>query len=185
MTWIKATLIVSADANANADANVTAQNSEIDAPDPEMVCRFRCGDCLLKSTKSTLLMKLVSILYKKGRRILTIIENIIKASPEQINYRNELGYTALMIACGYSTRHTIKCVELLLQSGANPNLQNNCGETALMLASRSYSANVSPALITLLLQHGADVNIVDNNKNSALSNARACNFISRMYKNIN
>uniref|UniRef100_A0A1X7T6E9 Uncharacterized protein n=1 Tax=Amphimedon queenslandica TaxID=400682 RepID=A0A1X7T6E9_AMPQE len=68
-----------------------------------------------------------------------------------IDYRNEGGMTALMIAC-YNIHHQV--VELLLKGGADVNIQDNNGWTALMIA----STNGHFQIVELLLK-SADVNI--------------------------
>jgi ankyrin repeat protein len=56
----------------------------------------------------------------------------------------------------------------LLRRGARVNMQNNSGQTALMLASRS--GNI--AAVGLLLKKGGDAAVVDFEKKSALDYAR-------------
>ncbi|GAF96898.1 unnamed protein product, partial [marine sediment metagenome] len=70
----------------------------------------------------------------------------------RINHSME---TALMIVPRFKC---IKTVELLLSYGADPNIQNINGQTALMLANMfSCTDNV----IDMLLKYGAYVDIVD------------------------
>ena len=56
------------------------------------------------------------------------------------------GYTALMLAVD---RGFIKCVEILLQHGANKNITNFKGETALDIAIRSSPSTYDPIMILL------------------------------------
>ena len=49
-----------------------------------------------------------------------------------MNTQNSDGYTAL-IRAGWKGR--LECVDVLITAGADVNIQNKCGETALMLAS--------------------------------------------------
>lgn len=60
------------------------------------------------------------------------------------------GTTALMIAC-QERKHSL--VKLLLQAGANPNLQDRIGRTALMFAAE----NGDLPIIKALLDAGADI----------------------------
>src|ERR1043165_1622863 len=63
------------------------------------------------------------------------------------------GTTALLAACAYArTTRDIGAIELLLQRGADPNLVNDQGNDALMMAARH--GLVDAAL--LLLKYGAD-----------------------------
>ena len=55
-------------------------------------------------------------------------------------------------------------VRALLEAGANPNIQNNRGDTALMVA--IYE---DPSLIKLLIGFGADPTILNNNNDNAFS----------------
>lgn len=65
--------------------------------------------------------------------------------------------TSLYIACSY--RRTA-IVQLLLESGADPNARNLRGRTALHNLIREE--NEDPDIWHLLLQHGADVNAADD-----------------------
>lgn len=81
-------------------------------------------------------------------------------NPETINYQNEEGWTALMIAVRNSrTCSTEKTVEILLDNFADPNLQSNDGLTALMIASINSNQSSSPHTVKLLLDYQADVNM--------------------------
>jgi ankyrin repeat protein len=70
-----------------------------------------------------------------------------------LNSKKNRSWTALMEA---SYRGNIKAVQELLDHGADPNLQDEDGDTALMFASlRGYTDMVS----LLLLDHGTDPNL--------------------------
>lgn len=58
-------------------------------------------------------------------------------------------------------------VKLLLDKGANVNLQDDFGNTALHFASQNHSLDIA----RLLLNYKANANIQDNNGNTSLSNA--------------
>ena len=69
---------------------------------------------------------------------------------------NEYGDTPLHIAC---FRRNYEASEILLQSGADPNVQNSRkGETPLHVAVYSGSAEI----VELLLRHGANMDIQNN-----------------------
>jgi ankyrin repeat protein len=79
--------------------------------------------------------------------------------------------TAMMCAAklgsNYGWKAAVDNCEVLIKGGANVNLANTAGETALMLASEA--GNVK--LVSLLLSNGADVNAVNKVGDSALSYA--------------
>ena len=70
------------------------------------------------------------------------------------------GNTPLMEGVG-----SYECVDVLLKAGANINLQNNEGKTALIIAAQ-YGGD--PRVITLLLQNGANAKLEDNTGRTAL-----------------
>lgn len=74
-----------------------------------------------------------------------------------INKKNELGETALMLAC---QRWDTSIVELLLNSGANINQSNRYDQTPLILATQ-VNYNNNSEIIKLLINKGADVDIED------------------------
>jgi len=61
----------------------------------------------------------------------------------------------------------LNIIKLLIKAGADPNIQNNYGETALMIA--NYDDNLD--IVNILLKAGADPNIKDKNGVTALMNA--------------
>lgn len=96
------------------------------------------------------------------------INNTINFKPNNIklNFRND---TPLMVAASI---RSVKCIKLLLDHNANPNLKNSLGMTALMQAiDRNSNTNETKNLIEcvkLLLNAGADVNLQNNDKETAL-----------------
>lgn len=105
--------------------------------------------------KCILMMKTNPSIYKY------IVEHLEK-SPENINYQNKKGLTALMIACA---NQLYSIILLLLKHGSDPNIKDNQGWTALMLAC-NHGTTVDS--IKLLIEKGADVNIVNSRGNTAL-----------------
>ena len=75
-----------------------------------------------------------------------LIENKV-----DVNHQTSDGRTALI---GAATNNNIKTMEILLNSGANPNLQNESGLSALYV-----SASRSAKAVQLLLNHNADPSI--------------------------
>jgi len=75
-----------------------------------------------------------------------------------VRRRTTQGSTALMEAC----LHKFLLIEItLLEAGADPNIQDEYGRTALMMAS-------TPKMIDKLLEYGADVNLQNNEGDTAL-----------------
>ena len=76
-----------------------------------------------------------------------------------VNYQNDYGETALMKAS--NNYGNLPLVKLLLDSGADPNLQDEVGNTALMNAVFSGLKSYIP-IIKLLLNSGANPFIKDS-----------------------
>ena len=105
----------------------------------------------------------------KYRFLEKYIELYLDEHPEIINYQNEDGWTALMLAARNSNHtSTDETVEILLKYNADVNLQNNDEFTALILASGKFQTDSSEKTIELLLEYNADVNVQDLNGNTAL-----------------
>jgi ankyrin repeat protein len=83
-------------------------------------------------------------------------------------YRN-LPTTPLMIA---TDSFNVEKVKSLLDQGADPNLKNSNGDTALLLAIRwRHGEYVRTDIVQSLLDHGADINIQDKHGFTALIEA--------------
>lgn len=80
-----------------------------------------------------------------------------------VDYRNEYGTTALMVAA-YKGRYHAAAVDCLCTFGADPNLQDRNGRTALMYA---VNQGVLP-VVKYLCERGADANIQDADGETAL-----------------
>ena len=84
-----------------------------------------------------------------------------------VNYQRENdGWTALIRASyfSYSNNFRIDIIRLLIEYGANVNLQDKDGYTALVFA--SYNGHTEA--VKLLLANGADPDLQDNNRRTAL-----------------
>lgn len=116
----------------------------------------------LESNMSLLLIKAAS-----GNKI-EIVRNLIKSS-YNLNERNEIGQTALIVAtiAGY-----FEVVRLLLESGGNPNSTDEFGQSALMYA----VVNKDLEIVELLLKYGAKVDLRDFNGRTVLDMAKVKSF---------
>jgi ankyrin repeat protein len=120
-------------------------------------------------SKMTQLM-MVSAINRLGtvRGALTINAGTVAADPVQfaklligaganIDRRDADGATALFYAVG---RNNVDVAELLLTSGADPNIvRTSDGVTPLFAALLGYPPEFDPSMVKLLLHHGADPNV--------------------------
>ncbi|XP_054638678.1 ankyrin repeat domain-containing protein 34A [Dunckerocampus dactyliophorus] len=88
-----------------------------------------------------------------------------------INEGNDLGETPISAAClanyeDHQTRH--RMVRYLLEKGADPNIPDKSGRTALMHACAKQAGK---EVVSLLLQNGADPSLKDYSGSSALMHA--------------
>jgi ankyrin repeat protein len=86
-------------------------------------------------------------------------KRLLRDRPEAVQAKGPNGWTPLMYAALYGDGETIR---LLLESGANPNVQNDRGGTALMYAVDNEEKT------RLLLDHGADPNLRSGEGQTAL-----------------
>ena len=112
-------------------------------------------ELLLKNAQADAMKLMYAI--EKG----TLKEVELKTRLPFINYCLNGGQSPLMVAssCGHSA-----IVELLLKSGADIDLQNKWGVSALMTAAYQCQHET----VKLLLEKSANVNLKDTNNNSAL-----------------
>ena len=105
----------------------------------------------------------------KKKRLKTLTKLLeLGANPDVLHAQN---MTAIMCAAKLGTNYGWKAAvancDVLIKAGANVNLANTAGETALMLASEAGNAK----LVALLIKAGANVNAVNKVGDSALSYA--------------
>jgi len=82
--------------------------------------------------------------------------------------------TPLHIACYYAISFSCNdIIKILIQYGANVNIQNNKGITPLMNC-QYFENNYS--VMKLLIDHNANVNIKDNNGDTVLHKVRKCSY---------
>lgn len=84
-----------------------------------------------------------------------------KGGPMAVNQKNKGGATALHIA---SRQNDFEIVKILIENGANPNIQDNEGWTPLMRASIVGSSQI----VDLLLSNGAKANFLNSQNESAI-----------------
>src|ERR1700733_1759841 len=87
-----------------------------------------------------------------------------------VDAKTKNGTTALILSAREDETDMtadLQAVEILLRSGANPNLADASGVTPLMIAARCEGSD----LVRLLLQFGADPNVEDKSHRTALTNA--------------
>ncbi|AVL94235.1 putative ankyrin repeat protein [Megavirus vitis] len=118
-----------------------------------------------KCSKFTKLMWLIinERKIKNGHR--KIVQHLKKKNNlKKINYINEDGWTALMIACIMSNKwSSYVTAKLLIKLGANVNVKNILGVTALMSAVRNSNTTSSLQTVKLLLDNHADIELKSSN----------------------
>lgn len=109
-------------------------------------------------------MKIYNLIENKKAPTQEILDAIKAATAEEINYRNEYGYTPLFLAIcwGY-----VKIVRALIKKGANLNRVNEKGETLLHEAVYRGSLEI----VKVLIKAGANVNAVDKYGETPLHDA--------------
>jgi hypothetical protein len=98
---------------------------------------------------------------------LEVVRILIEYDPADINARDESGSTPLLWASGGHNFKDGSVLRLLLEHGADINVQNRLGWTPLHLA----SINGALEVVRLLLEHGADVEVKGNDGKTALQEA--------------
>lgn len=73
-----------------------------------------------------------------------------------------------MIACKNVFDDTTLMVQLLIDAGADVNIQNNDGNTALMIAYGKYEKDCFIDTVKLLLDYGADIYIRNNQRDRVI-----------------
>ena len=161
-----------------------------------------CGD--IECNEFSYLQYLI-INYHKIENSLQLIENEINKNNKNINYKNKLGWTPLMLACvnnksyhnivenkdniiklangelmiidnieikilpiNYYPSYYIDLIKLLLKYGADINLQNEDGDTVMILICKFIENETSIDVLKLLIENGANINLKNNNECSAL-----------------
>ncbi|MDD4154577.1 MAG: ankyrin repeat domain-containing protein [Bacilli bacterium] len=134
----------------------------------------KCGD---KAQVDMMLEEEPELAYikdKKGNSVLfhavanghvSIVESLLRITRQPDDVESEKGFTPLLVA---ATNGHMAIVRVLLEHGANPNLRNFDGVTALHNAVFENQIDV----VKLLLEHGADPDIQDRLNNTPVDLAR-------------
>lgn len=105
------------------------------------------------------------------RKGYTVVAKILLDAGADINARDKLGLTPLLIACGKTTHGYKAIAETLIKKGAFINVRDTLGFTPLLLSLSGGSI----ALATLLIERGADVLARTRKGQTALSLAKISN----------
>jgi len=93
-----------------------------------------------------------------------MVRILTEYGPPDINAGDEIESTPLLSALGSHNFKDGSVLQLLLEHGADINVQNQAGQTPLLWASMNGALEV----VRLLLEHGADVEAKDNDGKTAL-----------------
>lgn len=117
----------------------------------------------------------ILILSSNEEPVKDFLKNNIHLFKDDINHQNDEQWSALMMSCKNPNNCSDnRIVQLLLENGADPNLKDIIGYTALMRAC-IVSSNIE--IIKLLLEYGADPNLKNNDGWTALM--MACRFLDK------
>jgi tankyrase len=111
----------------------------------------------------------VLIAMKKGY---TVITKILLNAGADVNTRDKMGITLLMLACGKSTPSYKELAELLINKNALINEHDRLGYTPLLLSLSGGSAEIAE----LLIERGADVYAQTKHGETALSLAEKAGY---------
>jgi ankyrin repeat protein len=124
-----------------------------------------------QATSSVSVPTVTTLLEALRRGDTETFARVLRAHPDLVNQRSDGGSTPLMFAASYGD---VPAIALLLERGADPNLSNDAGATALMWG-------VDDEDVTrLLLTHHANPNATSKQGQSALSIAAGRSGSSRI-----
>ncbi|MCF8167396.1 MAG: ankyrin repeat domain-containing protein [Rhodoferax sp.] len=113
------------------------------------------------------------VALKKGY---TIVAKILLAAGADVNEKDRLGLTPLMLACGKPTAGYKEVAEALIKKGAHINVRDALGYTPLLLALSGGTVEVAE----LLIEKGADLSARTRQGDTPLSLARKANYVAIM-----
>lgn len=99
----------------------------------------------------------------------TIIAQVLLAGGADVNARDRLGLTSLLVACGKPTQGYRSIAEALIMKGAAINIRDPLGYTPLLLSLSGGIVDVAE----LLVERGADVRASTRKGQGAIDLARA------------
>lgn len=140
------------------------QFKDLSVPDIHQV--YYCdSDLICKSSGFSHLMKLTLCNnHNQDDIVINMIKCLIEENPDEINKKNNIGRTALMLAsCNSAYVSSNLIVELLLNANAMVNLQDNARQTALMLVASTTNTSSNIETLKLLINANANINICDCN----------------------
>ncbi|KAL6617761.1 ankyrin repeat-containing domain protein [Neocallimastix sp. 'constans'] len=140
--------------NANNDdgSNTTLNNKAIDSNKVET--NYSVPETLAFSAEELNRAFLQACIFGKMNEVELLL---LRHPTINVNVRETNGDTPLIISCQTGKADI---AQLLLQYNADPNLICECGNTALYVATFSFSRHRSLGLIRSLLDHGANPNIL-------------------------
>ncbi len=105
----------------------------------------------------------------KYPELVGMLDIYLLLNKEEVEKKTDRGLTALHMASRYSNGDSTEdTVSVLLENGANADIQDNNGHTALHMASRYSNGDSTEDTVRILLEHGTDADIQDNNGYTAL-----------------
>ncbi|GAB1220369.1 hypothetical protein ENUP19_0052G0023 [Entamoeba nuttalli] len=110
----------------------------------------------------------VSVLYNK----VEFIESLIVDYQINVNYQDDFGNTALMIA---AQTGNVEAAKELIKHNASKSLVNKYGQTAILVALRSGKAEVAKVIIKSLTNPFQNLSSTDNSGYTVLHYAGYCN----------
>ena len=105
------------------------------------------------------------MVLKKGY---TIVAKILLNAGADVNEKDKLGLTPLLVTCGKSTKGYKEIAEILVKKGAMINVRDTLGFTPLLLSLSGGTVDIA----SLLIEKGADVLACTRKGETALTLAR-------------
>lgn len=74
----------------------------------------------------------------------------------------------------YAAKHSLECLAILLDHGANVNLRDYCGNTPIMFVAEADVPKIEA--VRMLIEHGADINAQSNDGSTTLMGTAGCGY---------
>nr|QBK88696.1 MAG: ankyrin repeat protein [Mimivirus LCMiAC01] len=131
-------------------------------PDPKKKYEYYSRFPAFTTCGFTILMKWV-FLTRKYPELIPKIKQLIETNRDIINKQTDDGMTALMFAAAESKlTSTDETVQILLNGGADVDIQNKYGWNALMIASYHLNICSTEKTVEMLIEGTADINLQNN-----------------------